>query len=148
MNKTNYRSLALILALMMFVVACSSSPGEGTTVRMGQGTWDTGWFQAQVYKALLEDLGYTVEGPEGVASVAFYIFSAQGDLDFWVNGWFPLHSSYLETEDVAGKTVPVGYQVEGGALQGYMIDKATADELGITNLGDLQDPELAAVIRF
>ena len=48
---------------MMFAVACSSSPGEGTTVRMGQGTWDTGWFQAQVYKALMEDLGYTVEGP-------------------------------------------------------------------------------------
>ena len=145
MNKTIYRSLVLILALMMFIVACSSSPGEGTTVRMGQATWDTGWFQAQVYKALLEDLGYTVEGPEDVTTVAFYIFSAQGDLDFWANGWFPLHSANLETEDIAGKVVPVGYQVQGGALQGYMIDKATADELGITNLGDLQDPELAAV---
>ena len=115
MHKTIYRSLVLILALMMFVVACSSSPGEGTTVRMGQGTWDTGWFQAQVYKALLEDLGYTVEGPEDVTTVAFYIFSAQGDLDFWANGWFPLHSANLETEDIAGKVVPVGYQVQGGA---------------------------------
>jgi glycine betaine/proline transport system substrate-binding protein len=146
------KSLGFVLAFMMFVVACGnlpgrrgSLPGDGKTIRMGQATWDTGLFQAQVFKVLLEELGYTVKAPETVDTIAFYFFSAQRDLDFWANGWFPLHERYLEFEDVAGKVEPVGFQVEKGALQGYMVDKATAIELGITNLGDLQDPEIAAV---
>jgi glycine betaine/proline transport system substrate-binding protein len=112
---------------------------------MAQATWDTGWFQAQVYKLLLEELGYTVTGPETLNTVAFYFFTAGGDIDFWANGWFPLHDRYLHHSDVLGKVKPIGYQVEAGALQGYLVDKATADRLGITNLGDLQDPQIAAV---
>lgn len=146
------RSIVFIMAFMVFAVACNnlpgrvgSLPGQGTTVRMGQATWDTGLFQAQIFKALLEELGYEVKAPETVDTIAFYFFSAQRDLDFWANGWFPLHDRYLEFEDVAGKIQPVGFQVAKGALQGYMVDKATADKLGITNLADLQDPEFAAV---
>jgi glycine betaine/proline transport system substrate-binding protein len=152
MKKLYFCTLGLGLALMFFIVACDSLPGRGdslpgagTTIRMGQATWDTGLFQAQVFKALLEELGYTVRAPETVDTIAFYFFSAQRDLDFWANGWFPLHDRYLEFEDVAGKVEPVGFQVKKGALQGYMVDKATAVELGITNLGDLQDPEIAGV---
>lgn len=44
-----------------------------------------------------------------------------------------------------GRVKPIGYQVKGGALQGYLIDKATAEKHAITNLGHLQDPELAAL---
>ena len=51
----------------------------------------------------------------------------------------------LTTVKITGKIRPTGFQVQAGALQGYMIDKASADELGISNLGDLQDPEIAAV---
>jgi glycine betaine/proline transport system substrate-binding protein len=141
--------------IILFITACSSLadltggsrklPGKDVTVTMGQATWDTGWFQAQVYKLLLEELGYTVKETEPLNNVAFYIFTAQGDVDFWANGWFPLHDDYLNFEKVAGKVRPVGFQVEDGALQGYMVDKATAEELGITNLGDLKDPEIAAV---
>jgi glycine betaine/proline transport system substrate-binding protein len=111
---------------------------------MGQATWDTGWFQAQVFKLLLEDLGYEVREPETLDTIAFYFFAAQGDVDFWANGWFPLHSRYFDYRQVAGEIEAIGFQVEGGALQGYMVDKATAEELGITNLGDLQDPDIAA----
>jgi glycine betaine/proline transport system substrate-binding protein len=112
---------------------------------MGQATWDTGWFQAQVFKALLEELGYTFKDIETLETVPFYFFSAGGDVDFWANGWFPLHNRFLELEQVLGKVEPVGFQVNQGALQGYLVDKATAEELGITNLGDLKDPEIAKV---
>ena len=144
--------MGFVLAFMVFFAACNSFPGrasrlpgEGKTIRMGQATWDTGLFQAQIFKALLEELGYTVRAPETVDTIAFYFFSAQRDLDFWANGWFPLHARYLEFEDVAGKVEPIGFQVKQGALQGYMIDKVTAVDLGITNLADLQDPEIATV---
>ena len=32
-------------------------------VNMARATWDTGWFQAEIYKRLLEELGYPVNGP-------------------------------------------------------------------------------------
>jgi glycine betaine/proline transport system substrate-binding protein len=148
-KKPNYHPFRLGLVLILFLGACTplageAQPGEGVTVRLAQATWDTGWFQAQVYKLLLEELGYTVTDPESLGTVAFYFFTAGGDIDFWANGWFPIHDRYLNHSDILGKAKAVGYQVEAGALQGYLIDKATADRLGITNLGDLQDSEIAA----
>ena len=143
----NITGLALILALLL--IACSSGssePGEGVDVRMARATWDTGWFQAEVFKALLEELGYEVREPvETLENLPVYFFIAQGDLDFWANGWFPLHDRYLRYNKVKENVVPVGYQVKTGALQGYMVDKDTAEELGITNLSDLRNPEIAAV---
>lgn len=141
--------LGLGLVLVILLAACTplaggAKPGEGVNVRMAKATWDTGWFQAQVYKVLLEELGYTVTDPETLNTVAFHFFTAGGDIDFWANGWFPLHDRYLNHRDILGKVKTVGYQVEAGALQGYLVDRATADRLGITNLGDLADPEIAA----
>ena len=120
-------------------------PGRGKTVRMAQATWDTGWFQAQIFKELLGELGYTVADIETLNNVEFYFFSAGGDIDFWANGWFPIHQTYLEFDQVAGKVTPIGFEVEQGALQGYLIDQATAEEFGITNISDLQDPKMAKV---
>ena len=147
--------LTLIAALALALPACTSIgdlvsggqslPGTGTTVRMGRGDWDTGWFQAEVFRALLQELGYTVQKPETLNPVAFYIFCAQGDLDFWANGWFPLHTAYLNFDSTAGKLRPVGFQVRQGALQGYLVDRATAEALEITNLGDLAVAETALV---
>lgn len=144
------------MILVMLLPACSfggglfgfsnSQPGEGVSIRMARATWDTGWFQAEVFKALLEELGYEVREPiETLENLPAYFFIAQGDLDFWANGWFPIHDRYLRYGEVNERVIPIGYQVKNGALQGYMIDKATADRLGITNLGDLKDPEIAAV---
>ena len=70
--------------------------------------------------------------------------SIQGDLDFWANGWFPLHAEYRELDSTAGRVQPVGFQVRPGALQGYLVDRITAKQPGITNLGDLAVPEVAA----
>ncbi len=137
-----------ILLFSLILVGCSAQPnqpGEGIEIRMGQASWDTGWFQAQVYKLLLEELGYSVEGPITLENPEFYITSATGYIDFWANGWFPIHDKYLEYENVRGALEIVGYLVEGGALQGYLIDKTVAEQLGITNLADFQDPEIAKV---
>ncbi len=123
----------------------NSMPGEGTTVTLGRATWDTGFFQAELFGLLLEELGYTIDNVEPLANDAFYISAANGDVDMWANGWFPIHNVYLEDPKVQGKIEPVGYEVKSGALQGYLIDKATSEEHGITNLGDLSDPEVAAL---
>lgn len=112
---------------------------------MARASWDTGWFQAQVFADLLKELGYEFREIETLGAVEFYFFAAGGDVDFWANGWFPLHQTYLDYERVTSKIEPVGFQVENGALQGYLIDKTTAEEFGITNLENFKDPEIAAL---
>ncbi len=124
--------------------ASGSLPGEGVSVNLARATWDTGWFQAAIYSSMLEELGYEVSEPQTLDNPLFYISAARGEADFWVNGWFPNHNPFLEEEDVAGLVEPVGSQLSAGALQGYLIDKATADELGIDNIEDFKDPDIAA----
>ncbi len=127
-------------------------PGEGVSVTVGRATWDTGYMQSHIFKLLLEELGYSVSDPANneLGADLFYPALAQGEMDFWANGWFPLHDPMMETEVPGGGTVAdavskVGFEVEAGALQGYLMDKKTADEEGITSMADLEDPEVAAI---
>lgn len=127
-------------------------PGEGVEVTMGRATWNTGYMQSHIFKQLLEELGYTVSEPADleVGAAQFYPALAQGDADFWANGWFPLHTPILDTELPDGSTAedhitPIGLQVEAGALQGYLMDTATIEAEGITSMADLEDPDVAAI---
>jgi glycine betaine/proline transport system substrate-binding protein len=117
-------------------------PPSSKTVRMARATWNTGWFQAEIYAQLLEELDYTVDDPVSLSPEEFYPALADGEYDMWANGWFPLHKSNVESYE---EIVPIGSQVRGGALQGYLIDKQTAEAEGITNLADLQNPAVAAL---
>jgi len=118
-------------------------PEEDKTVSMARADWDTGWFQAEIFKQLQQELGYTVKGPVTMTTWDFYLSAAGGEIDMWVNGWFP--SNYFEDERIRGKVEAVGFEVKAGALQGYLVDKKSADALGITNLKDFKNPEIAAV---
>lgn len=132
-------ALALSASVMMAVPVASyaeEGPGTGTTIKMGQATWDTGWFHAEIYKQLLEKLGYAVEGPTTLDNPPFYQAVAQGDLDLWVNGWFPLHNSYESTYSKGAELV--GYVAKGGALEGYLVDKASVEKYGIKTLDDFK----------
>lgn len=115
-------------------------PGDGRPVRLGRATWDTGWFQADILAQLLEELGFTIDGPSTYTNEQFYQGVTEGDIDLWANGWFPLHDSFLRDQTAAR---PIGTQVAGGALQGYLVDRATAEALDIGSLVDLADPEVA-----
>ena len=118
-------------------------PLEDKTVSMARADWDTGWFQAELFKQLLEELGYTVKGPVTMHSWDFYHSAAQGEIDMWVNGWFP--SNYFEEEAIRDKVEAVGFEVKAGALQGYLVDKRSADTFGITSLSDFKDPAIAVI---
>lgn len=83
---------------------------------MARATWDTGWFQAEVYRELFHLLGYRVDGPVTMENQQFYDAVAAGEVDLWVNGWFPLHESLVAPDDPVSL---VGTQVDSGVLQGY-----------------------------
>ncbi|MYA85012.1 MAG: glycine betaine/L-proline ABC transporter substrate-binding protein ProX [Acidimicrobiaceae bacterium] len=136
----------LVAATAVFALFVTAGTAWGAdderVVRMARPTWDTGWFQAEVYGLLLERLGYRVEGPVTMSNPEFYAAVAAGKVDLWASGWFPLHDSYIEGVD---SVEVVGTQVDDGALQGYFVDAATAEAYGITNLGDLADPAVAGL---
>ena len=121
-------------------------PGAGRTIKMARATWDTGWFQAEIFKQLLESLGYTVDGPRTRNNRDFYQAVAEGEIDLWINAWFPLHDTFVAP--VRDQVEIVGFQVKGGALQGYMVDKKSADSLSITSLADFTRPEVVEAFDF
>ena len=130
-----------------------SLPGQGVNVTMARASWNTGLFQAEVYKALLEELGYTVSDPSQAEMFPgnFYEELAGGDFDLWVNSWFPAHHRFLADELPDGSLVSnhvsvIGEQMLGGGLQGFVIDKTTGDAHGIVTMADIGDnPEIAAL---
>jgi glycine betaine/proline transport system substrate-binding protein len=124
------------------IAHAQEGPGAGKTVRMAQAGWDTGWFEAAVYKQLIEKLGYTVEGPTTLDNPPFYQAVSQGDMDLWVNGWFPLHNSYESTFSQGAELV--GAVAKGGALEGYLVDKASAEKFSIKTLDDFKRDEVKA----
>ena len=105
-------------------------------IKMGKADWDTGFFQAEIYKKALEKMGYKVTGPTVMNPQVFYVAAAAGDIDLWVNGWFENHNTYVT--EAMGKVKPVGYVVEKGGLQGYLIDKKTADKFNIKSIMDIK----------
>ncbi|MDX6749598.1 glycine betaine/L-proline ABC transporter substrate-binding protein ProX [Geminicoccaceae bacterium 1502E] len=131
---------AALLALTAGAAVAADQPGEGKDIRLARATWDTGWFQAAVYQRVFERLGYEIDGPVTLDNPPFYSAVAAGDVDLWVNGWFPSHNTYESA--FAHGAEKVGYVAKGGALQGYLIDKASAEKYEITNLEDFKRPEV------
>src|SRR3546814_19509376 len=107
---------------------------------MARATGDTGWWPAEIYKQLLEKLGYEVGEVTTLDNPPFYQAVAQGDVDSWVNGWFPLHNTYEDTFSQGAEKV--GYLAKGGALQGYLIDKKTAEEHDINYVEELTKADI------
>jgi len=81
MNKLKY-------VVSMLAALTISSVVMANEVKMAKANWDTGYFQAEVYKQALEKMGYKVSEPKAMKPSVFYVAAAAGDLDLWVNGWF------------------------------------------------------------
>ena len=153
--RTHGRAIARLVAVLASAALVLSACGtieDDDTIAIARATWDSGHMQAAIYAQLLTELGYSVTEPaeHTLDPNGFYPALGNGQYDLWANGWFPIHDIYLDAERVTGQSVelpiePVGYQVRSGALQGYMIDKTTADSMGITSMHQLADPSVAEV---
>ena len=126
--------------------AINMTPGDGVDVTSGRASWTTGYVQAEIFTALLRELGYNVSesaememGPQ----MAFMAM-AEGDMDFWANSWMPGHTSWLMGERTDGSLVGdavtvLGEEIMAGGLQGFLIEKGFADEYGIKTMEDLDN---------
>ncbi|WMT91588.1 glycine betaine/L-proline ABC transporter substrate-binding protein ProX [Pelagibacterium sp. H642] len=133
-------SAAALLGAAAVPAVAQDNPGDGVTVNMAQATWDTGWFHAEIYRQLLQELGYDVPQITTLDNPPFYQAVAQGDMDLWVNGWFPLHNTYEPTFSQGAEII--GSVAEGGALEGYLVNASAVEEFGITSLDDFKRDEV------
>ena len=131
----------LFAATLVTSTAYSDMPGEGVTVQPVEGTNLEEKFQHQIIYSALEGLGYTIAEPQEVEYQTIHVALGTGDADFTAVHWDPLHLAFYEESGGAEKMTKVGQYIPG-ALQGYLVDMESYNS-GITNLGDLKDPEVA-----
>ena len=137
--------LALIASLpgARQVQAQEKLPGAGKTVSPARPNWDSFWFGQRILDIGMERLGYKVEAPKTLAPAAIFASMANDDIHYTADTILPNHSElYAKTE---GKVIPIGPLMDPGTVQGYMVDKKTADQYNIRYLEDLADPKIAAL---
>ncbi|MCF8043765.1 MAG: glycine betaine/L-proline ABC transporter substrate-binding protein ProX [Desulfarculaceae bacterium] len=134
--------LMLIFSMLATVPAMAKDkPGEGVTVKPARATWNTGFFQEALVRRALTELGYKAKKPKDLTNPIFYKSVSLGDMDYWTNGWFPMHNAQMP-KDWQKTVAKVGYVVKAGGLQGYLVSKKAAEKFNIKSLDDFKRPEV------
>ena len=134
--------LGTVVALASDLSMAGDMPGKGKTVRPIKGTSSAAWFQHVVVQIGLERLGYEVAEHEETQFPPLHLALANGDADYTAHHWQPLHNAFYEKSGGDSSLTRLGHLV-AGAQQGYLIDKATAEKHGITNIDQMKDPAIA-----
>lgn len=135
-------ALAAIGLAFNLTLQAATLPGEGVSVQPLKSSIAEETFQTVLVMKALEKLGYDVKPIKEIEYAAGHIAIGNGDATFMADHWDPLHTDFFVKAGGDGKIYREGVY-SPGALQGYLIDKKTADAHNITNLGQLKDPAIA-----
>jgi len=139
-NRTLFAGGLLALGLASHAAA-AELPGKGVKVQPLSSLVEES-FQTLLVVRALEKLGYDVQPIKEVDYPVAHIAVASGDATFIANHWNPHHAEFYKNAGGDAKLSRKG-EYSSGAVQGYLIDKKTADQYRITSLGQLTDPKLA-----
>ncbi|MFP4154170.1 MAG: glycine betaine/L-proline ABC transporter substrate-binding protein ProX [Halothiobacillaceae bacterium] len=134
--------LALATTLVAGPVSADSLPGAGIEVTAVKSSVAEENFQTLLVLRALEDLGYEANPIQEIEYAAGHLAIASGDATFIAAHWDPLHIDFYNNAGGDEKLVKIG-RYAPGAIQGYLIDRKTAEEYDITRIDQLSDPELA-----
>nr|WP_189635883.1 glycine betaine/L-proline ABC transporter substrate-binding protein ProX [Pseudomonas chlororaphis] len=134
--------LALTLSPLFASAASAQQPGQGVSVTPIFPSIAEERFRGEIAMAGLKELGYDVQAPKETDYPAMMLALSYGDADFTVHMWDMLHASFYSKAGGDDTMVKTG-NIMPGVLQGYMIDKKTADAYHITSVEDLKKPEIA-----
>lgn len=127
-----------------FALQAQEKPGEGIEVQPLKSSIAEETFQTLLVSRALEELGYEVNDIKEIEYAAGHVAIANGDGTFLADHWDPLHTNFFNRAGGEDKIYRKGVY-SPGALQGYLIDKKTAEEHNITNIEQFKDPEIAAL---
>ncbi|WP_246264248.1 glycine betaine/L-proline ABC transporter substrate-binding protein ProX [Aromatoleum toluvorans] len=133
---------AVTLLPIHAMAAAPDKPGQGKSVTPIFPPIAEERFRGEIAMAGLRELGYTVKDPKETEYPTMMVALSQGDADFTVHLWEKLHDKFYQRAGGDGAMMKVG-NVIPGVVQGYLIDKKTADKYGVKSLGDLKDPKIA-----
>lgn len=122
--------------------AAQDLPGKGITVQPIKSSVAEELFQSLLVSRALEKLGYTVKPAQETEYATGHLALANGDATFLANHWDPLHAAFFQNAGGEAKIWRNSTYV-AQSLQGYLIDKKTADAHHITNIEQLRDPKIA-----
>nr|WP_145545542.1 glycine betaine/L-proline ABC transporter substrate-binding protein ProX [Variovorax boronicumulans] len=135
-------SLAATLAFAGAAQADNDLPGKGVTVTPVQNTIAEESFQTLLVVRGLQALGYTVQPVQEIEPAAQHLAVANGDASFMADHWTPMQEDLYANAGGAARMSREGVY-SPGALQGYVIDRKTAEQHGITRFDQLKDPAIA-----
>ncbi|NBA98096.1 glycine betaine/L-proline ABC transporter substrate-binding protein ProX [Pseudomonas sp. R5(2019)] len=136
---------ASVVAFSVICAGASASadkPGEGVKITPAFPTVDEERFRGEIALAGLRELGYTVQPPKETEYATMVLAVGFGDADFTVNAWDKLHASFYQKAGGDENMIKAG-DILPGVLQGYLIDKKTAEQYHIKYITDLKKPEIA-----
>ncbi len=117
-------------------------PGQGITVQPLKSSLAEEAFQTLLVSRALEKLGYTVLPMKDLEPATEHLAIANGDATFMASHWRLLHQEFYRNSGGDARLVRFGPYAEG-AVQGYLIDRKTAEAHHITRLDQLRDPKIA-----
>lgn len=135
-------ALGLAIAPVFSFAADPQLPGKGVSVTPVFPTIAEERFRGEIASAGLKALGYDVQQPKETEYAAMLLAISYGDADFTVHFWEQLHATFYTKAGGDDTMLRVG-NIMPGILQGYMIDKKTADAYNIKDISDLRKPEIA-----
>lgn len=137
-------AIAAVLAMAWQPVSAQDKPGEGKTIRFARSdSLGANYVQDVILIEGLKKLGYDVK-MSTLGSTASMQAASQGDMDFVSDINMPQQeASYVKLKD---KLDLIGEgSIIGGGINGYYVDKKTAEAYNLTNVEQLKDPKIAAL---
>ncbi len=120
----------------------SQMPGKGIEVKAGTSISTYGLFTTEIVNIGLEKLGYKTEPIKQLNIPIAHLSVANRQLDFYGAHWEKLQNQFFIQSGGEAKMQRLGFIVME-ALQGYQIDRKTAEKYNITNIDQLKDPKIA-----
>ena len=141
MCKTIFLAAALT-TLISIKLSATELPGKGIKVQPIQSTIAEETFQTLIVNKALEKLGYQILPIQEVDYTVAYASLRPEIRLLWQSNWQPLHTAQYEAVGGDKRLYHKGVYISN-AVQGYLIDKKTADKYNITNIAQFKDSNIA-----
>ncbi len=159
--KKLFISIVTLLLPVLLLTSCATKPQSADVIKVGSKNFTESLILSEIYSLALEDAGYQVKRVSGISSSVIHTAIVDGEIDLYPEYTGTGLIAILKLAPITDPqkvydTVKTEYQKQFNIAwldyskandgQGLVMNKKKAEELGITNLSELQ--QNAKNIRF